>query len=77
MRGIGSTDEGLGYGIDWTLKVRYRVMEEGSKQALYQSEKVTQRNTAKFVNDFGALNETIKLNVEELVKDAAFIKTIN
>jgi hypothetical protein len=67
----------LGYSVDWTLKVRYRVTGAAAADApLFESEKVTQRKTAKFINTFGALNETIKLNAEELIKDPAFIKAI-
>ena len=66
----------LGYSIDWTLTVRYRVTGAAPAALLFESEKVTQRKTAKFVNAFGALNETIKLNAEELIKDPAFIKAI-
>jgi uncharacterized lipoprotein len=39
--------------------------------------KSTQRKTAKFANAFGAMNETIKLNVEDVLKDPAFTKAIN
>ena len=66
----------LGYSIDWTLTVRYRVTGAAADPPLFESEKVTQRKTAKFVNAFGALNETIKLNAEELIKDPAFLKAI-
>jgi hypothetical protein len=33
--------------------------------------------TVKFANPFGALNETIKLNVEQLLDEPDFIKSIN
>ena len=67
----------LGYSVDWTLKVRYLVKDVQSGNTLYESTKTTQRKTNKFANVFGSLNETIKLNVEELLKDGAFIKAIN
>jgi uncharacterized lipoprotein len=67
----------LGYSIDWLLKIRYVVAGPSGGAALYEAEKTSQKKTAKFVNPFGALNETIKLNVEELLKDPAFIKAIN
>ena len=63
----------LGYNIDWSLKVLYRV--KASDKILYESESVTKRRTAKFVNSFGARNEVIKLNIDELIK--VFIKAIN
>ena len=66
----------LGFSIDWTLTVKYRIAAPGSQAPLYEAEKITKRNTAKFANVFGALNETIKLNVEEIIKDPAFIASI-
>lgn len=67
----------LGYSVDWTLRVMYRVQATQGNQTLYESEKLTQRNTAKLVNAFGAMNEVIKLNIDEIIKDPAFIKAIN
>lgn len=67
----------LGYNIDWTLRVKYFITDATSKKVLFESVKNTQRKTAKFANAFGALNETIKLNVESLMDDAEFVKTIN
>ena len=67
----------LGYSIDWTLRVNYSLTEVASNKVIYQSVKNTQRKTAKFVNAFGALNETIKLNAEQLLDDAEFVKAIN
>lgn len=64
----------LGYSVDWTLRIRYQ-LADGSGQP-YDSVKEIKRNTNKFANVFGALNETIKLNVEELLKDPAFIQAI-
>jgi uncharacterized lipoprotein YajG len=67
----------LGHNVDWTLKVRYVVKNSENGDILYDSRKTTQRRTAKFVNVSGALNETIKLNIEEVIKDESFIKTID
>lgn len=66
----------LGYSVDWTLRINYKLTDSTSNQVVYQSVKNIQRNTAKFANVFGALNETIKLNVEELLKDPAFASAI-
>ena len=44
---------------------------------IFSAVKTTQRRTGKFANPIGALNETIKLNVEQLLDDANFIKAIN
>lgn len=65
----------LGYSVDWTLVVEYTV-KNAKGEKLYTAEKSTRRNTAKFVNVFGALNETVKLNIEEIIKDPAFLKAI-
>jgi uncharacterized lipoprotein len=67
----------LGYSIDWTLRIKYTLTDTASKAVMYQSVKNTQRNTAKFANPFGALNETIKINAESLLDDSAFVKAIN
>lgn len=64
----------LGYSVDWTLRIRY--VAKGVDGVLYESTKETKRKTGKFANLFGALNETIKLNVEELLKDSEFISVI-
>ena len=66
----------LGYSIDWTLRIKYTLTDAGSKKVIYQSVKDTQRKTAKFANVFGALNETIKINAEQLAADSDFIKVI-
>lgn len=67
----------LGYNVDWTLRIKYTIVDSAAKKELYSSVKNIQRRTAKFANVFGALNETIKMNAEELLKDPLFIKAIN
>lgn len=66
----------LGYSIDWTLRVKYVLTDTKSGTATYTAVKNTQRKTGKFGNPFGALNETIKVNIEELIKDPAFAAAI-
>ena len=66
----------LGFSVDWTLTVRY-VVKDADGNVIYDQVKTTQRKTAKFTNAFGALNETIKLNTEGLIKDPGFINAIN
>lgn len=65
----------LGYSVDWTLKVRY-VVTASDGSVKYDQVHTVERNTAKFANVFGALNETIKMNVELLLKDQAFVAAI-
>lgn len=67
----------LGYSVDWTIDVRYVVTNKATNAITYDSEKVTKNNTAKFANAFGALTQQMKFNIEELIKDPAFIKAMN
>ncbi|XQM36066.1 Lipoprotein [Cupriavidus sp. H19C3] len=62
----------LGYSVDWTLTIKYVLTDASSKTVVFDAVKETKRKTAKFVNVFGAMNETVKLNVEELLKDSRF-----
>lgn len=66
----------LGYSVDWTLRVKYTLTDTASRKVVFSSTKNTQRNTSKFANVFGALNETVKINVEQLIDDADFVKAI-
>lgn len=65
----------LGYSVDWTFDVNYRVnsKEHGT---CYEKTHRIEKNTAKFVNVFGTLNEIIKLNIEQAFSDQAFIDCI-
>ena len=67
----------LSYNADWTLKVRYLVKNMRTGEIAYTSTKTTQRRASKLVNLNSALNEMIKLNIEDLLKDEAFIQAIN
>lgn len=66
----------LGYSVDWTLRVKYVLKDKATGRVLYESVKSTQRKTNKFVNQFASLNETIKLNIEELMQDKALTEAI-
>ena len=67
----------LSSSVDWTLKVHYLVKNLQTGHTVYVSTKTTQRKASKLVNISSALDEMIKLNIEELLKDEAFIKAIN
>jgi hypothetical protein len=67
----------LGYSVDWTIRIKYTLTDASSKKILYQAVKSGKHNTAKFANVFGALNEQLKLNIEQLADDSDFIKAIN
>ena len=62
---------------DWTLKIHYHVKNMQTGNIVYASAKITQRKASKLVNVSGAINEMIKLNIEELLQDEEFIKAIN
>lgn len=66
----------LGYSVDWTLRVKYTIKESESGKFVYEAVKNTQRKTSKFGNPFGTLNEIIKANIEDLMKDEAFVGAI-
>jgi hypothetical protein len=66
----------LGQSVDWTLRIKYNLTDAATKKTIYSSTKTIQRNTAKFSNFFGALNETVKLSVEKLIDDQEFLKAI-
>ena len=66
----------LGFNVDWQLKVRYVVKDSQSGTILYDANKETQRRTAKLINVFAGLNETIKSNIDELFKDESFMNAI-
>jgi hypothetical protein len=66
----------LGFSVDWKIDVKY-VVKNASGTTIYEGEKFTNNNTAKFANAFQVLNTQIRLNIEELLKDPAFIKAIN
>jgi hypothetical protein len=66
----------LGFRVDWTLRVKYELYNKQNNALIYETTKLTQRTTQKFANPFGDLNETIKLNIEELLKDIQFVDAI-
>jgi hypothetical protein len=66
----------LGYSVDWTIDVDYKVTD-ASGAVVYRAEKSAKNRTSKFANALGALSQQIKLNIEALIQDPAFIKAIN
>lgn len=66
----------LGYSVDWTVDVTYTVTDSTTGKPVYTGQKVTKSHTAKFANAFATVNEQIKLNVEQLLKDPAFLDAI-
>lgn len=66
----------LGYSVDWTIDVDYKVTD-ASGTVVYRGEKSAKNHTSKFVNALGALSQQIKLNIEALIQDPAFVKAIN
>jgi uncharacterized lipoprotein len=66
----------LGYSVDWTVEIQYFV-KDASGKVIYSGDKLTKNRTAKFANAFVALNMQIKENIESLIKDPDFVKTVN
>jgi hypothetical protein len=66
----------LGYSVDWTIDVDYKVTDTTGK-VIYESDKSAKNRTSKFSNALGALTQQMKLNIESLIRDPAFIKAIN
>jgi uncharacterized lipoprotein len=64
----------LGASVDWTIRVLYRVTDGG--KTLYEAEKISRRRTAKFGDPSVTLNRSISLNIDELIKDPAFLGAI-
>lgn len=62
---------------DITLKVNYRVINLQTEETIYVSTKTTRREASKLLHISRALNEMIKLNIEELLNDEKFIKVIH
>ena len=67
----------LGYSIDWTLEVNFVVNNGGSAGTCYNKTHKIEKNTAKFANAFGTLNEVMKLNIEEAFNDKDFVRCIS
>ena len=65
----------LGADVDWTIGVVYRVSTSG--KTLYESEKITRRRTPKRGDPSATLNESVRFNIEEIIKDSAFLRAIN
>jgi uncharacterized lipoprotein len=66
----------LGYSIDWSLEVNYIVRDTSTNKVCYNTTKLVQKNTPKFGNVFGSLNEVMKLNIEKLLQDQKFRRCI-
>lgn len=66
----------LGYSIDWKLLVNYKVKNE-TGSVCYDKDKLVTKNTSKFINVFGSLNEVMKLNIEKVFADKDYVKCIN
>ncbi|HUN53817.1 MAG TPA: hypothetical protein VMU29_01545 [Smithella sp.] len=61
----------------WIMRVHYIIKDLRTGNTLYVSTKTTQCDASKLMNVSSAFNDVIKLNVEELMKDEAFIKAIH
>lgn len=66
-----------GFSVDWMLDIDYLVRSKKNDALCYKSNKVIQRRTGKYGDPFAALNDTIRLNVEEILKDKRFKRCIS
>lgn len=66
-----------GYKTDCTLKVHYLIKNIRTDEIAYSSTKTTLRGASKLADLNSILNELVRLNIKELLKDEAFIKAIN
>ena len=60
----------LGYNIDWTLDITYKI------DNCYNKSQQIKKKTPKLSNVFGSLNEVIKLNIEKIFEDPKFKECI-
>jgi hypothetical protein len=60
-----------------SLTVNYLIKNLKTGGTVYTSTKITKREASKLLQVSRALNEMIKLNIEELLNDEAFIKAIH
>lgn len=65
----------LGYDIDWTMEVNY-ILTKADGNACYDKNHKIEKQTAKFTNTYGTLNEIVRLNIEKVFKDPDFAKCI-
>ena len=64
----------LGAEVDWTIGVVYRVTTV--EKTVYDSEKITRRRTPKRGDPSITMNESVRLNIEEVISDPVFLKAI-
>ena len=65
----------LGADVDWTIGVVYRVTTV--EKTVYESEKITRRRTPKRGDPSITMNESVRLNIEEVIRDPVFLKAIS
>lgn len=61
----------------WTLKVHYVVHDALTHQIVYAGTKTVKQKCPKFTNVLIALDDTVKLSVSALIKDPAFVRSVN
>jgi hypothetical protein len=61
----------------WTLKVHYIVHDAATHRVVYASTKTVRQKNPKFTNVTIALDDTVKLSVSALIRDPAFVRSVN
>ena len=71
--------DNIGFSLDIGIRIRYSLTDTLTKKVVFQSVKNTQYKTAAYAgNPFSAaLNTALKINIEQLLDDTEFMKTIN
>jgi hypothetical protein len=61
----------------WTLQMRYVVTDAVTHKVVFSTTKTVKRKSPKFTSNTVAIEDTVKLSVDALVKDAGFINAVN
>ncbi|CAB3736862.1 hypothetical protein [Paraburkholderia phenoliruptrix] len=61
----------------WTLQMRYVVIDAATQKVVFSTTKTVKRKSPKFTSNTIAIEDTVKLSVDALVRDAGFINALN
>lgn len=61
----------------WTLKMRYVVTDTATQKVVFATTKTVRQKSPKFTSNTIAVEDTVKLSVDALIGDPAFVKSVN
>jgi hypothetical protein len=61
----------------WTLKMRYVVTDPATRTVVFSTTKTVKQKSPKFTNNMIAIQDTVKLSVDALIRDPGFVKAVN